>query len=114
MCNPKWGSVEAANPLFLQQIGVSNTKLLLQRGHKFVQEHIKSVSNADDVAWKAAYTLHSAGKYAEMGAQLVGGRGGDKLHQAGEYVSNMGVAYQILFRISTKPIFNACGNEHTK
>jgi len=61
-----------------------------KRGHKFVQEHVKSVANADAMARKAANTLHSAGEYAEMGSRLVGGRGGDTLRQAGEYMSNMG------------------------
>ena len=42
------------------------------------------------LARKAANTLHNAGEYAEMGSRLVGGRGGDTLRQAGEYMSNMG------------------------
>ena len=61
-----------------------------KRGHKFVQEHVKSVANADTLARKAANTLHNAGEYAEMGSRLVGGPGSDTLCQAGEYMSNIG------------------------
>ena len=61
-----------------------------------MQDKVKSLSNADALTRKAANTLHGAGEYAEMGSRLVGGQGGEILHQAGEYMSNMGVAYTIL------------------
>ena len=61
-----------------------------KRGHKFVQNNVNPIANADALARKAANTMHGAGEYAEMGSRLVGGRGGDTLRQAGEYMSNMG------------------------
>ena len=61
-----------------------------KRGHKFVQDSIKSLSNADALTRKAANTMHGAGEYAEMASRLVGGRGSDTLRQAGEHMSNMG------------------------
>ena len=61
-----------------------------KRGHKFVQDNVKSKANADALARKAANTMHGAVEYAKMGSQLVGGQGGDTLRQAGEYMSNMG------------------------
>ena len=61
-----------------------------KRGHKFVSEHVKSFANADELARKAANTLHGAGEYAEMGSRLVNGHGGKTLRKAGEYLSNMG------------------------
>ena len=70
--------------------GVKHVASAAKRGHKFVQDNVKSLSNADALARKAANTLHGAGEYAEMGSRLVGGRGGDTLRQAGEYMSNMG------------------------
>ena len=39
---------------------------------KFVQEHIKSVTNAHVLARKAANTLHNAGECADIGSRLVG------------------------------------------
>ena len=39
-----------------------------KRGHKFVQEHIKSVANADALATKPAKTLHDSGEYDTMGS----------------------------------------------
>ena len=39
-----------------------------KRGHKFVEEQIKSVSNANVLARKAGNTRHNAGDYAEMGS----------------------------------------------
>ena len=81
-----------------------------KRGHKFVQDNVKSIANADALARKAANTMHGAGEYAEMGSRLVGGRGGDTLHQAGEEVIHSirlanicliwGVAYTILEEVS--------------
>ena len=50
-----------------------------KRGHKFVSEHVKSFAYADELARKAANTLHGAGEYAEMGSRLVNGRGGETL-----------------------------------
>ena len=70
--------------------GFKHVASAAKRGHKFVQNNVKSLSNADALARKAANTLHGAGEYAEMGSRLVGGRGGETLCQAGEYVSNMG------------------------
>ena len=70
--------------------GFKNVASAVKRGHKFVQEHIKSIANMDALARKAANMLHVAREYAEMGSQLVGGRGGETLRQAGEYMSNMG------------------------
>ena len=51
---------------------------------------MKSFTNADELARKAANTLHGAGEYADMGSRLVNGRGGETLRKAGEYLSNMG------------------------
>ena len=70
--------------------GFKHVASAAKQGHKFVQDNVKSLSNADALARKAANTLHGAGEYAEMGSRLVGGRGGETLRQAGEYMSNMG------------------------
>ena len=78
--------------------GFKHVASAAKRGHKFVQEHIKSMANADAMARKAANTLHNAGEYAEMGSRLVGGRGGDTLHQTGEYMSNMGSSIHNFWR----------------
>ena len=75
--------VNKANRGFKQ--GTSAAK----RGHKFMQEHVKSVANADALVRKAANSLHNAREYADMGSILVGGRGGETLRKAGEYMSNM-------------------------
>ena len=64
-----------------------------KRGHKFIQENIKSIVNADALARKAANTLHGAEEYAEMGSWFVGVQEGETLHQPDEYMTNMGVAY---------------------
>ena len=61
-----------------------------------MQNKIKSLSNADALVRMAANAMHGAEEYAEMGPQLVGGQGGETLHQAGKYMSNRGVAYTIL------------------
>ena len=76
--------VEKANRGFKQVASAA------KRGHKFVSDHVKSFANADELARKAANTLHGAGEYAEMGSRLVNGRGGETLRKAGEYLSNMG------------------------
>ena len=69
--------------------GFKHVASAAKRGHKFVKEHVKSVSNADVLARKAANTLQGASEYATMGSQLLNGRAGDTLRQAGEYMSNM-------------------------
>ena len=76
--------VEKANRGFKQVASAA------KRGHKFVSEHVISSANADELARKAANTLHGAGEYAEMGSRLVNGRGGETLRKAGEYLSTMG------------------------
>ena len=70
--------------------GLQHVASEAKRGHKFVSEHVKSFANADVLMRKAATTLHNTGEYAEMGSHLVSGRGGETLHKAGEYLSNMG------------------------
>ena len=70
--------------------GFKHVASAAKRGHKFVLEHVKAFANADALTRKAANTLHNAGEYAEMGSHLVSGRGGEMLHKAGEYLSNMG------------------------
>ena len=76
---------------FVQSVnrGFKHIASAAKRGHKFVKEHVKSVSNADALARKAANTLQGASEYATMGSQLLNGRAGDTLRQAGEYMSNM-------------------------
>ena len=53
--------------------GFKHVASAAKRGHKFVQDHIKSVANADALTRKAANTLHSAREYAAMGSQLLNG-----------------------------------------
>ena len=70
--------------------GFKHVASAAKRGHKFVKEHVKSVANADVLARKAANTLQCASEYATMGSQLLNGRAGDMLRQAGECMANMG------------------------
>ena len=65
-----------------------------KRGHKFVKEHVKSVSNADVLARKAVNTLQGASECVTMGSQLLNGRAGDTLRQAGERMANMSGSIQ--------------------
>ena len=69
--------------------GFKHVPRAAKSGHKFEQDNIKSVSNADVLARKAGDALHNAGGYAKMDFRLVGGRGGETLRQAGKYMSNM-------------------------
>ena len=69
--------------------GFKHVASAAKRGHKFVQDHIKSVANADALTRKAANTLHSASEYATMGSHLFNGRVGDTLREAGERMANM-------------------------
>ena len=70
--------------------GFKHVASAAKQSHKFVADHVKSFANADELARKAANTLHGAGEYSEMGSRLVNGRGGETLRKAGEYLSNMG------------------------
>ena len=69
--------------------GFKHVASAAKRGNKFVQEHIKSLANADLLARKAVNTLYSTSEYADMGSRLVGRRGGEALQKAGEYHSNV-------------------------
>ena len=53
--------------------GFKHVASAAKRGHKFVSDHVKSFVNADELARKAANTLHGAGEYAKMGSCLVNG-----------------------------------------
>ena len=67
--------------------GLTEGLKLLNKLHKFVSHHIKSLGDADTIARKAANTLHNVGEYAALGSTLTGS---DRLRDVGNGLTKLG------------------------
>ena len=63
------------------------------RGHKFLKDTVNSVGDADTLASKAANTLSAVGVYAQLGGDLTGHAGlqrlGESFHNLGQSIHNV-------------------------
>ena len=68
-------------------------KMAVKREHKFLKDTVKSVSDADTLARKAANTFSAMGDYAQLGGDLTGHSAlqsaGTALHNLGQSIHNM-------------------------